>query len=148
MTAPDAEDALWAVHSRLGTIEGKVNLVVRADRDRLVSILEKTIRADHLLGQIYLLLDGERTQQQVHEMLGTWGIETSQPTVSRRISAMETEHGIAVLVKSENVKVHRRDAEMEKMLNLSSKIKTWLTDEGAIVPIGPTRNTNKVRKAR
>lgn len=31
MSNGDAEEALWAVHGRLGAIEGKVNLIVRAD---------------------------------------------------------------------------------------------------------------------
>jgi hypothetical protein len=143
MASGNAEDALWAVHSRLGAIEGKVNLIVRSEREQLLGMLEKAVKKDPLLGQIYLLLDGERTQQEVHALLGTWGIEASQPTVSRRIAAMETEHGIAVLAQVGNTKAHRRDAEMEKMLNLSKKVQAWLMSEGVVVPVKPTRTTKR-----
>jgi DNA-binding transcriptional ArsR family regulator len=133
------ENALYAVHSRLGVIEGKVNLVARAEREQLLTLLEKTVRKDPLLGQIYLLLDGNRTQKEVHEMLVAAGVDVSQPTVSRRMTLMETEHGIADLVQGGNTKVYGKDAAMEKVLNLTKSIRKWLEMEKAVLPEQPTR---------
>jgi hypothetical protein len=139
----EVQNALLAIHSRLGTIEGKVNLVARAERDQIRGLLEKVVRGDPLIGQIYLLLDGTRTQKDVHEALVQYGITPSQPTVSRRMAAMETEHGIADLVQGGNTKIYRKDVAMEKVLNLTGNIRKWLVDEKQIVPEEPARRQKK-----
>lgn len=135
----EIQNALLAIHSRLGVIEGKVNLVARADRAHILELLESTVRRQPLIGQIYLLLDGKRTQKEVHEKLADYGVRSSQPTVSRRMNEMETEHGIADLVQGGAAKIYRKDREMEKVLNLSKNIRKWLEDESQIVPEEPTR---------
>jgi DNA-binding transcriptional ArsR family regulator len=139
------ENALYAVHSRLGVIEGKVNLVARAERKQLLALLEETVRKDPLLGQIYLLLDGNRTQKEVHETLVAASVDVSQPTVSRRMTLMETEHGIADLIQGGNTKIYGKDAAMEKVLNLTQNIRKWLEAETAVVPEQPTRRRRKTK---
>jgi hypothetical protein len=135
----DIQDALLAIHSRLGAIEGKVNLVARAERAEILKILETTVRAQPLIGQIYLVLDGIRTQKDVLERLAVYGITPSQPTVSRRMSDMETEHGMIDLVQGGAAKVYRKDREMERVLNLSKNVRKWLEEEGQVIPEEPTR---------
>lgn len=135
----EIQNALVAIHSRLGTIEGKVTLVARADRDRVLQVLEGVVRKNPMVGQIYLLLDGKRAQRQIREELASHGIETSDATVSRRMAEMATEHGIADLVKSGASKVYRKNREMEDVLNLSKNVREWLEDESAKVPVKPVR---------
>jgi hypothetical protein len=125
---------LLAIHSRLGVIEGKVNLVARAEREAFLSLIEKTVRAQPLVGQLYLLLDGQRTQKQMLEMLTAQGVTTSKVSIWRRIGEMETEHGMAKLVQGGAVMIHAKDPEMEKLLNLTKKVGEWLTDMGKVVP--------------
>ena len=126
---------LLAIHSRLGVIEGKVNLVARAERDALRALLEAVVRAHPETGQIYLLLDGVRTRQDIHKLMNEHGIAISDITVWRRIKDMETEHGIVRLVGGAgNAMVYNPDPETEKLLNLSAKIREWLKDEGEVVP--------------
>jgi hypothetical protein len=126
---------LLAIHSRLGVIEGKVNLVARAERDALRKLLEAEIRKHPESGQIYLLLDGERTRQDIHKLMNEYGIAISDITVWRRIKDMETEHGIVRLVGGAgNSLVYNRDPETEKLLNLAAKIREWLKDEGQVIP--------------
>lgn len=137
------ENALYAVHSRLGVIEGKVNLVARAERKHLLELLEETIRKDQLLGQIYLLLDGRRTQKDVHQKLVEAGVSVSQPTVSRRMALMETEHGIVDLIQGGNTLIYGKDAAMEKVLNLTQNIRKWLGSEQAVIPEQPLRRRTK-----
>lgn len=139
----EVQNALLAIYSRLGAIEGKVNLVARAEREQIRGLLEKAVREDPLIGQIYLLLDGVRTQKEIVEKLAEYGIKPSQPTVSRRMAAMETEHGIADLVQGGNTKIYRKDAAMEKVLNLTRNIRKWLADEKQTVPEEPTRRRKK-----
>jgi len=141
----EIENALYAVHSRLGVIEGKVNLVARAERKHLLALLQETIRKDPLLGQIYLLLDGRRTQKEIHETLVAAGVRVSQPTVSRRMTLMETEHGIADLIQGGNTTVYGKDAAMEKVLNLTQNVRKWLEAEKVVVPEQPVRRRRKAR---
>ena len=67
-------DDLLAIHSRLGAIEGKVNLLARVDREQFLELLRKSVEEKPILGQIYLALDGVRTQGDVITYLGGFGI--------------------------------------------------------------------------
>lgn len=136
MTPEDSLDALYAIHSRLGAIEGKVNLVARAERGQLLEVVEAAIRKDVLVGQIYLLLDGTRTQQDLLAKLEAFNIHATRSTISRRIAYLEQELGIADVVSVTNSTVHRQDPAMDKILNLASNVKKWLRAEGATVPNG------------
>jgi hypothetical protein len=139
----EIHNALLAIYSRLNTIEGKVTLVARADRERILQVMEEVLRQRPLVGQIYLLLDGTRTQREVHEELAKYSITPSQPTVSRRMDDMSKEYGIADLVKGGAVKVFRKNREMEDVLNLSKRIVEWLEEEGEVVPKQPQRRRRR-----
>jgi hypothetical protein len=140
-------NALNAIHSRLGVIEGKVNLVARAHRQSSIEDVEAAIRAKPLWGQIYLLLDGLRTQTQVHEKLTELGIATSPMSVSRALEKLETEYGIVDLVSSGGGKVFKKDVESERVLNLSANIRRWLAEGNAVVPDDPQRRRRRRRAA-
>jgi DNA-binding transcriptional ArsR family regulator len=127
-------DDLLAIHSRLGAIEGKVNLLARVDRPQFLELLRATIKNQPLIGQIYLALDGIRTQGEVIEYLTGFGIDTSAPTVSRRLGEMEREHGMIDLIKGGNSKVYGKDPTSEKILNLSANIRKWLAADSEKVP--------------
>lgn len=133
---------LLAIHSRLGVIEGKVNLVARAEREAFLSLIEKTVRAQPLVGQLYLLLDGQRSQKQMLEMLRAQGVTTSKVSIWRRIGEMETEHGMAKLAQGGATMIHAKDPEMEKLLNLTKKVGEWLSDMDEVVP-APTRKRRR-----
>lgn len=130
---------LLAIYSRLGVIEGKVNLVARAEREELRKLLEGVIRKQPEIGQIYLLLDGTRTRQDIHKLMNEQGIAISDVTVWRRIKDMETEHGMVRLVDAGNSLIYGKDPETEKLLNLSVKVRTWLKEEGQVIPEKPKR---------
>jgi len=136
-TDDEIQNALLAIHSRLGTIEGKINLVARAEREELLRVLEETTRKDPLVGQIYLLIDGSRSQKEIVEELQQSGISVSQPTVSRRMIALVREYGIADPVGEGAVL--RKDRAAEDVLNLSARVKRWLEEGGHTVPGQPRR---------
>lgn len=142
-TDEEIQNALVAIHSRLGTIEGKITLVARADRERVLSVLEGVVRKNAMVGQIYLLLDGKRTQRQIGEELAKYSINTSEATVSRRMAEMATEHGIADLVRGGATKTYRKNREMEDVLNLSKNVRDWLEDGSKTVPVQPTRRPRR-----
>jgi arginine repressor len=90
-----------------------------------------------LIGQIYLALDGSRSQREVFEVLKAAGIETSEMTVSRAMGKMHTELGIIELVSAGGSKVYRKGDESEAVLNLSAKIREWLKERGEPDPAPP-----------
>jgi hypothetical protein len=140
-TDDEIQNALLAIHSRLGTIEGKINLVARAEREEVLRVLEEAIHKDPLIGQIYLLLDGSRSQKDVLEELARHGIRTSQATVSRRMSDLVSEYGIADSIGATTVLRKNRGA--EDILNLTRRVKRWLGDNGKIVPENPRRRPRR-----
>jgi DNA-binding transcriptional ArsR family regulator len=141
----EIQNALIAIHSRLGTIEGKVNLAARANRGALLAEIEQAVRKEPLIGQIYLLLDGKRSQVEIVEALGSFGITVSQPTVSRRMNKLITEHGIADLVEGGNKLVLRKDSEAEKTLNLSRNVRKWLGEMKETIPEEQNRRPRRAK---
>jgi hypothetical protein len=141
----ETQNALLAIHSRLGTIEGKVNLVARAERAAILAVLEEAVRGEPLLGQIYLLLDGKRSQGDVLEELATYGITTSQATVSRRMGDLVTEYGLADPVGRGGGLVLRKNRAAEDVLNLTRRVRRWLEDEKQPLPEKRVRRPRKKR---
>jgi hypothetical protein len=137
MEDKNIHNALTAIHSRLGTIEGRVTLIARAERKSILASLEEAVRKKPLLGQIYVALDGERNQRAVFEALTAAGIETSEMGVSRTMGNMHTEMGIIELVAVGSSKVFRKGDESEAILNLSRNIRDWLKDAGEPDPVPP-----------
>ena len=138
----EINNALLSIYSRLGVIEGKVNLVARAHKQSSLEDIETAVRKTPLLGQIYLLLDGSRIQTEILDRLGAFGISTSPMSVSRAVKKLETDFGLIDLVAG-SARVFRKDAEAEKVFNLSANIRKWLAAEGATIPEGPQRQRQK-----
>lgn len=131
------ENALYALHSRLGVIEGKVNLVARAEREHLLSLLEDEVHGDPLIGQVYLLLNGKRTQRELLRKLDDFGIGISEATISRKTDRMYLELGIAEpadAVGDARAAVYLKNPAMEQVLNLSKYMKKWLRAKDETVP--------------
>lgn len=140
----EIQNALLAIHSRLGTIEGKINLVARAERDGALRVLEEVVKKDPLVGQVYLVLDGHRSQQEVIEQLARFGIEPSQSTVSRRMKDLVSEYGVADPV---GVGVLRKNRAAEDILNLTSRMMRWLQSADQTIPVeARTRSAKKAKE--
>jgi hypothetical protein len=138
-TDEDLNTTLLAIHSRLGTVEGKVTLVARAERERLLPILRDEVQKKPLIGQIYLVISKALTQDEIKEELARHNLGTSQPTISRRLDHMQTELGIVEVVRRGRFSAYRRNRVMEETLNLTKRTREWLEDKGEAVPAQPTR---------
>jgi hypothetical protein len=123
MTSDDEiHSALLAIHSRLDVIEGKVTVVARADRGKLLDAFREAVDKQPLIGQIYLALDGKKNQDEIVAEL-----DSSPATVSRRMTEMNREYGMIELVKGEGRgKIYRHNREMESVLHLTANIRKWL----------------------
>lgn len=142
-TDGEIQNALLAIHSRLGTIEGKINLVARADRDAVLEALQSAVDDSPLLGQIYLLIDGKRSQQEIVTELKSFGITPSVATVSRRMRDLVTEYGLADEIREGTLLVLRKNRAAEDILNLARRVRRWLEEEKQTIPERPTRRARR-----
>src|SRR4051794_1273666 len=143
MADGDVQDAINAVNSRLARMEGQLNLLTRVHRPSALEALKDFVREKPLLGQVYLALDGKRTQDEIVAYLSQHGIETSRPTVWRRIEDLERKLGIATFVRSEPSVIFRQSAEAESTLHASAEIRKWLIEMGQPAPPPPKRPRRK-----
>lgn len=142
-TNEEIHEALTAIYSRLGVIDGKATLTVRANRKLILAALEELVAKYSPLGQIYLLLDGKRTQTEIGHALKKLDLPDSHATVSRRIE-IAVEHGIAELVPDRGPgNVYRQDPIMESVLSLSKNIRGWLEKAEDPFPPAPRRGVRK-----
>src|SRR5690348_4731344 len=84
MPQDEAERELRLIRMRLDAIEHTQEVLVRADHDRIWPPIEERFNADPLLAEIYLLVDGHRSQRDILAALKAKGITTTEATVSRR----------------------------------------------------------------
>ncbi len=144
----EIHEALTTIHSRLGLIDGKATLNVRANRPQILATLEDLVANNSPLGQIYLLLDGKRTQTQIGAELKELKLPGSHATVSDRVD-LAAEHGIAVLVPEPGPgNVYRQDPTMESVLSLSKNVRKWLEAEGQPFPAAPRRSARSGKGKR
>jgi DNA-directed RNA polymerase specialized sigma subunit len=123
----EIHSAILALKSRVEVIEGRVSVIARADRDKLIAVLEDAVTKNPVIGRIYLALDGRKTQDEIATELGI-----SKATASKWLTEMNREYGMAVASRGSGrggSNVYRHDREMESILRLSSKVEKWLAEE-------------------
>lgn len=89
----DIHQALMVIDSRLTTMDGKLNLMSRADAPELLATLETVVKKKPLIGQIYLLLDGTRNQDAIRADLDKGGVTASKGTISNYMKEMSASTG-------------------------------------------------------
>jgi len=135
---------LLAIHSKLGTIDGKVTLLARSRREQIRNELAELVVKKPLIAQIYLVLDGKRTQRDVVAELAAYGIDVHEATVSRHITReMLSERGLVDLVGVGASKVYAKNREMNEVLNLAANMRKWLEQAGETVPLPAPRPRRK-----
>jgi hypothetical protein len=128
-TNEQIHDALMVIDSQLRMVDGKVNLIARANRGPLLKALEEVVTKKPMVGRIYLLLDGSRNQDEIVAELKHAGVGGSPAAVSRYLTDMQGEHGLVERVPDTGRgKTFRKNRELEQILNLTKKIEGWLGD--------------------
>jgi len=147
-TDEEIHEALIAIHSRLGVIDGKATLNVRANRTKILEVLKELVAKHSPLGQIYLLLDGKRTQTEIGAKLKELKVPGSHGTVSNRVD-IAVEHGIAELVPGRGPgNVYRQDPIMESVLSLSKNVRKWLAAANEPYPAAPRRSARRQKGSK
>jgi hypothetical protein len=127
-TNEQIHDALMVIDSQLRMVDGKVNLIARANREPLLKALQEVVTKRPMIGRIYLLLDGTRNQDEIVTELLQSGAGGSPGAVSRYLNDMQGEHGLIERVPGGPGKTYRKNRELEQILNLTKKIEGWLAD--------------------
>ena len=143
-TQREIHNALIAMNARLDTIDGKVTLLARSQSDPIEAKLAEFVAKKPLVAQIYLVLDGKRTQRDIVAELGNYGIVVHEATVSRHITQEMVKRGLVDLVDARASKVYDKNREMNTVLNLTTNMRKWLLASGETVPLpGPKPRKKK-----
>lgn len=137
-TEDEIHSALLDIRARLDVVEGKVTVIARADRPKLLSELKSVVQKQPDIGRIYLAVDGQKNQNDIAAEVGV-----SIATVSRRLADMSREYGMVEMVPGqESGKVYRHDGEMEKVLHLTANVAKWLDEIAkAKKPVGKPKKS-------
>jgi arginine repressor len=97
-----------------------VNTLLRTQGAEAARTIVSRLRSDALLSEIYLAIDGKRSQGEILELLRTRGLAgANAATVSRRFDLLANDLGLIVLVgRTKRGKVYRRTA-VDKALGIS-----------------------------
>jgi hypothetical protein len=124
----DAFAELRAMRARLEGIEHRQEILVRAHSDEILNKIWEYIDNDPLLGEVYLSIDGKRTQQGLIDALKEKGITTiSQPTISRRLGKLMNELSLIEVVERTTEGASYRKTDLDKILHLTPKVERRLT---------------------
>lgn len=101
---------------------------MRAQADKILDALWHHIDRDETLGEVYLLVDGVRTQQDIVKGLQQRGVPASQPTVSRKLTRLMNEMGLIDIVDRTAAGTAYRKSELDRILHLAPKVEKRLND--------------------
>jgi hypothetical protein len=121
----DAFNELRSIRARVEGIEHRQEVLVRAHADGILQTIWQYIDRDPDLGEIYLLIDGKRTQQDIVAALkGKAG--ASQPTVSRKLSTLMRDLGLIEFADHTDAGKTYKKSPLDGILQLSPKIERRL----------------------
>jgi DNA-binding transcriptional ArsR family regulator len=116
----DAFDELQTIRVRLDAIEQTQEMLVRANSAEILRDVDALTHDDDLAIRVYLLVDGQRTQGDIADELGT-----TQPTVSKKITKLQQLHLVRVVEKRGGGNVYAKAA-ADRILRLSPRIRERL----------------------
>lgn len=124
----DAFGELRAIRARVEGIEHRQEMLVRAHSDEILETVWQFIDADLTLAEVYLLVDGKRTQQDIIAELKKKGIAASQPTVSRKLSKLNVELGLVEIGDRDAAGIVYVKSELDRILHLTPKVERRVLD--------------------
>jgi hypothetical protein len=113
---------LRLMRARLDGIEAMQEIQIRADRERIEEPIWRQLSSDPVLAEIYLLVDGKRTQKQIAELLVSTGTMTTEMTVSRKMRVLLGElHLIEFADHGGRGKFYRK-TRLDRILGISRRL--------------------------
>jgi hypothetical protein len=124
----DAFSELRAIRARVEGIEHRQEMLVRAHADEILQTVWEYLDKDETLAEVYLLVDGKRTQGDILAALKKKGIAASQPTVSRKLTTLSTELGLVEIGDRDAAGTVYAKSELDRILHLTAKVERRLLD--------------------
>lgn len=109
-TQEDIKEIKW----RIENIDNKFDMLVRGNDEALEKVAE-VFRGDPVMAQVYLAVNGKRNQSEIVEE-----IDSSGPTVSRRISTLD-DYGLIEKKDIQNGFIWKK-SELHQVMQLGSKV--------------------------
>jgi hypothetical protein len=125
----DAYAELRSMRARLEGIEHRQEMLVRAHSDEILTAIWSYIDLDETLGEVYLLVDGKRTQQDIVAALKQKGLSASQPTVSRKLAKLNVELGLVEIGDRDAAGIVYVKSDLDRILHLASKVERRVADQ-------------------
>lgn len=118
----DALNELATIRARIEGIEHTQEVLVRAHAKTILAEVNERFRADPGLRNIYLLIDGTRTQKEIVSLLAQHGGAVSQPTVSRKMEILKEDLRLVEIARrTRSGDVYRKTA-VDRILGISRRL--------------------------
>ena len=116
---PETAGDIQKIRYHVSVIEDSQMLLVRLNSDRLLKDFEELFSEKPILAQIYLQIDGSRTQAEILASMQDAGFEISQSTLSRRMRDLRDALLIEEIATQNGGVIHAKNPVVEKALQLS-----------------------------
>jgi DNA-binding transcriptional ArsR family regulator len=124
--ADDTFHELRLIRSRLEAIEHTQEVLVRADAAAIWGEIETAFEKEPLLADVYQLIGGGKTQQELVSHLKEKGASaTSQPTVSRALRRLREDLQIVTVVEIDSRGTVYGHTRLHRILGLDRRINSW-----------------------
>jgi DNA-binding transcriptional ArsR family regulator len=124
----DAYGELRAMRARLEGIEHRQEMLVRAHREEILAEIWRYIDSDATIGEVYLLVDGNRTQKEIVAELARQGRALDKSTVSRKFKKLMNDLGLVEVVERDASGASLRKSDIDRILNLTPKVERRLAE--------------------
>jgi hypothetical protein len=131
MADDDTFNQIRLIRSRLESIEHSQEVLVRVEAPMIWASIEEAFGQDPALADVFLLVDGIRTQSQIVAALRAAGAAVvSDATVSRKVTRLREElHIIEVVVSPGQGIVHAK-SRLDRILGLTARTQAWKRRQG------------------
>ncbi len=130
MTSPkmpeslETQEEIQKIRFKIESIEATQQLLMKKEARELLALLLPIFAQHSHLGDVYLAIDGTKSQAEIVEELNQKGVQISQPTVSRRMTTLEEEGLIEQRTAGQRSVIWARKDVVERSLQLSKRLRT------------------------
>jgi len=122
----DAYAELRAMRARLEGIEHRQEMLVRAHSEEILATVWEYIDRDEMLGEIFLLVDGTRTQKDILAELSRRGTPVAKGGLSAKLKTLRNELGLVEISERDATGATLRKSDLDKILHLTAKVERRL----------------------
>ena len=113
---------LRTIRSRIESIEKTQEVLVRAERERILAEILPAFERDVIMARVYLLVDGTRGQRQIGAAFSAAGVRgASEATVSRKLEALRDLDLVERYDRTAVGNIYRKTA-IDRLLRLTRQI--------------------------